>query len=197
MKNAITLALCAILTACGGGGSESTADPTSVEVYGDSIAVTESQALASTAGVTVTSHARGGMTLREFFVEGMIESAVNSPADVVVIAYGTNDGLGAPRGYRTAQEFGLAVQVAATRVRTAGKRVVVETPPRVHRSDTGQIDAYAQAIRDAAQKAGAIVCDRAIATAGTSPAEYEEGVHPKPALNRANAARLAACIAAS
>lgn len=203
----ISLALlCAILTACGGGGSQDTpaqAEPAQVPprvtvgLYGDSIMVGEGAALARDAtAYAVTSHAVSGTTLQWAIQARLIESA---PEDVVVIAYGTNDAL-MRAGYYSPTEYGNALRTVTASLLANGKRVVIETPPRVivdlapagRYSNVGA-DQYADAARSAAADMRVMLCDRN--TRAVSADTMPDGVHPVPAVSTENAAALAACIA--
>lgn len=199
----------ALLAACGGGGSDSpTAKPQAVEtvavvnVYGDSIAITESEALAQVAPqYAVRANAVSGRPLKDAIRLGLVEEAIASDADVIVIAYGTNDARMIAGSFSPLQ-YGEALRSAAVEISASGKRVVIETPPNLVMDivpagkyvPTGTAQ-YIDAAVEAARYAGAVLCDRS--QLATTASNTPDGTHPGAALTDANARALAGCIKAA
>lgn len=209
MKTIISLALVALLAACGGGGSDTpSAQPQAarpaplgdVVIYGDSIGVTEGAELAKIMP-GVVNRSRGGMHLHQFIDERMDDEALTAARQAVVIAYGTNDARLDGVGYYTAPQFQAALYDVAAAVKAMGARVVLETPPQTVAGGSsvgifgaGSVEPYAVAVRAVGLQLGLTVCDRWARTEGVTLADMPDGVHPVGALAASNAAALAGCI---
>lgn len=205
MKTIISLALVALLAACGGGGSDTpAAQPQSapshtVDVYGDSIALTEAQNVAPLLSPSkVRNHAVNGSSLQQAIAAGLMADAAQSDADVIVLAYGTNDAL-QRAGYFGPTEYRQALSSAAKAILASGHGLVIETAPQVivdlapaGRYTLTGADQYAEQARQVAREVGAVLCDRN--TRPSTPETVPDGVHPVGALAASNAQALAECV---
>jgi lysophospholipase L1-like esterase len=204
-RHILAAALCFALAACGGGGgSDPSTQPQAaparvVDVYGDSIALTEAQNVAPlVAPDKVRNHAVSGSSLQQAIVAGLMTDAAKSDAAAVVLAYGTNDAL-MRAGYYSPAEYRAALSDAARAILASGKGLVIETAPQVivsiapaGRYNNLGADQYARAAREVAREVGAVLCDRN--TRQSTPDMMPDGVHPTGALAASNAQALAACI---
>lgn len=224
MKKILTLALCALLAACGGGGSDTPAQPAQaaqaaapaasepyiqptalVAIYADSIGIPEGAALESILGAgQVINRSRGGYYLRGAMDAGLLDEAIAAPVRVVVLGYQVNDARTDIPGNFTLDEYRAKLTEVATRIKLSGKAVVLETAPRpVDGGPSSAIFAgnrvlpYAEAMREVGAAVGAVVCDRYAATINATLVDIPDGVHPAPHLVSANAAMLSGCVAAA
>lgn len=209
IRHAFAAAALAVLTACGGGGGSGStpaeqpaaAAAVTVDVYGDSIAVTEAYTLAALMPTTrVRSYAVSGSTLQQAVAAGWMTNAAKSTGDVVVLAYGgTNDAL-LRAGYYGPTEYRLALADASRQIIASGKALVIETAPQVivDRAPAGRYnntgaDQYAEQARQVAREVGAVLCDRNARP--STPETMPDGVHPVGQLATENAQALARCVA--
>lgn len=227
MKTIIALALCMVLAACGGSGSDAPVaqhDPQAaapapapaasepyitptadVAIYADSIGLPEGKALEAIMGAgSVINRSIGGMYLRGAVDLGLMEEAVAAPVRVVVLGYMVNDARPDIWGTYTAEEYRAKLTEVAQRIKLSGKAVVLETAPRpVDGGPSSGVFAgdrvlpYAEAMREVGQAVGVVVCDRYAATLTATLADMPDGVHPAAHLVEADAALLAGCIAAA
>lgn len=189
-RHIITAALCLALAACGGGGSDTPAQPQAaqaaapaasepyvqptalVAIYADSIGIPEGKALESILGAgQVINRSRGGYYLRGAEGAGLLDEAVAAPVRVVVLGYQVNDARGDIPGSYDVDEYRAKLTEVATRIKLSGKAVVLETAPRpVDGGPSSGVFAgdkvlpYADAMREVGAEVGAVVCDRYAAT---------------------------------
>lgn len=207
-RRLIFITLLAALSACGGGGgggndSQPAVKAETVDVYGDSIAVTEAANVAPlVAPHRVRSHAVSGSTLQQAVAAGWLADAHKSDAAAIVLAYGgTNDALMRP-GYYSPAEYRAALAGAARAIVASGKGLVIETAPRVlvelapaGRYNNVGADQYAEQARQVAREVGAVLCDRNARP--STPDVMPDGVHPVGQLAAQNAQALADCVRAA
>lgn len=167
MRHLPIIALAAILTACGGGGSSQApaAQPQiqampcrSVQLFGDSTQLLAAPYWEARWPGLVTSNAVG-MTKATQLLAGT--DGVNKPwpqsvtADIVVIKHGTNDATPA-YGETPIESY---KQTLRTLYRSTSARVVFETPDPTLAPDRPDVPLYQAAMREVARELGATLID--------------------------------------
>jgi lysophospholipase L1-like esterase len=147
----LTLSLCALLAACGGGSDAPTAPPIrSIQLYGDSTQWYAAPDWQAQWPGMVTSDAVPGTTSGQLLAGTDGKNPAwpgNVTADLVVIKFGANDCL--PWFFTSVEQYkaNLRALVAAT-----SARVVLETPDPTMDPYRPNEGAYTQAMRDVASE---------------------------------------------